>query len=329
MGMDEKVPGVVFAASAAVMILTGAYFFTLTGITVNQFLTINTIPLLKEMASINFVLFLVCASFAIGFITAIGRKYLFKYSMLFSLTGTLIGIICALLLFPQLLEFFAPIIVFLLAIPISLKNLQDREHELKYMAVLRSGASAAGRIVVIVCTGFFIYLIAFSVTNKDTLEANFVPELLSYTVGDGPVLSDQFNESLANAMAIQQQQTIEQIQSLDSLKNLQAKNDPDGLALASQLDATKAYVTSNDFKTKVTENLKNQKVDLGEGVMKQLPMMSLFSRYAWIIYPIAALIMTMFIGNLVIRNLSAGVYSFLMRIFCWRKKRAAAAEEKK
>jgi len=327
--MNEKAPGVVFAACAAVMIIIAAYFFSITQITIEQFLTINTIPLLKEILTINFAAFLLCASFAIGFILAIGKKYLFKYAMVFALVGALIGIAGSLILFPQLVDFFVPIAILLVAIPISLRNLLAREKELKYMAVMRSGAGATGRIVLIICAGFFLYLIFFTLANTQKYEDNFVPELLSYTIGDGPVLSDQFNASLANAMSIQQQQTITQIQSLDSVKNLQAKGDSDGLALISQLDATKAYVTSQDYKTKVMNSLKNQKVDLGEGVMKQMPMLQLFAKYAWILYPIAALVMTLFVGNLVVRNLGAGIYFILMRIFCRTKEHADKTEENK
>jgi len=327
--MNEKMQGIVFAAAAAIMIIVSAYFFSVTGITLEQFLTINTIPLLKEVLTINFAAFLLSASFAIGFILAIGKKYLFKYAMMFALIGALIGISGALILFPQLVDFFIPMAILLLAIPISLKNLQAREKELKYMAIARSGAGAAGRIVSIVCIGFFLYLIFFTLANTQKYEDDFAPELLTYTIGNGPVLSDQFNLSLANAMAIQQQQTIEQIQGLDSMKNLIAKGDSDGLALASQLGATKTYVTSQEFKNKIVETLKSQKVDLGEGVLKQLPMLQLFSKYAWLLYPIAALILTMFIGNIVIRNLGAGIYFMLIRIFGKKTGFAEKAEEKK
>ncbi|VVB75742.1 Uncharacterised protein [uncultured archaeon] len=327
--MNEKAPGVVFAVATAVMIIVAAYFFSITGITIEQFLTINTIPLLKEIITINFAAFLLSASFAMGFILAIGKKYLFKYAMVFALVGALIGIAGSLLLFPQLIDFFAPMAILLLAIPISLKNLSAREKELKYMAVLRSGAGATGRIVSIVCAGFFIYLLFFTLTNTQKYQDDFIPQLLSYTIGNGPILSDQFNESLAGAMSTQQQQTITQIQSLDSVKNLAAKGDPDGLALVSQLDATKTYVTSQSFKDQVIQSLKNQKVDLGEGILKQLPMLSLFAKYAWILYPIAALILTLFIGNLVVRNLGAGIYFLIRRIFSKRNETEGKAEQKK
>ena len=312
--MSDKTAGIVFCTLEAAAIISGAYFFLLAGITISNFMTINTLSLIKKMITIDFGLFLISASFALAFILFIGKRYEFKQAMLFSLIGLIAGLGASAFLFPDLMPFLLPMFALVIGVPFGSKYISTKEKELKYLAGVRAGSAAAGRMVIVACIAFFIYLAVFSYSSQQQLEQNFVPELVSTTVGDGPVMSDQFDEQLAGAMIKQQQNMLDQVIVLQPLKNLQAKDDPDALALASQLAAIKTNLSSPTVKDRIVSQLKSQKINIGEEIIKKFPMITTMAKYSWIIYSLTALILTMFIGNLIIKNLAALIYWLIGKV---------------
>jgi len=314
--MDERIPGAILSILLFILVLFTAYFFSLTGINTQMFLTINTFPLMGAIFSINFLIFIILSSVCLGIILSIGRKYLLKYALMLIAAGFLPGIILATLLFQKtIIEFALPIILFLIGIPLGIKFLSQKEKELHYLVTFRSGTSAAGRILLIACIGFLACLVIASIGNQDTLKQNFVPEFLGMTIGNGISLGEQFQGQFALSIAEQQRETIKTIQALPEMKSLETKNDPDVLALENKLELMKANVSSNEFKQKIMQNLADQKIDLGGEILKQLPLIATLSSYTWIIYVISGFIIVFFITNLFVKNISSAVYALIMLIY--------------
>ncbi|MFA5931634.1 MAG: hypothetical protein WC821_04980 [archaeon] len=314
--MDERLPGAILAILLFIWVIATAYFFSLTGISTQMFMTINSFPLFEKILSGNFLAFIFSASICMGLILTLGRKYLFVPALLFIGSGLILGILINFLIFQKMMVDFAlPLFLLMIGIPLGIRYLKEKEHELHYLVSIRSGTSAAGRILIFACIGLFLYLVIVGSMNQVKLEQNFVPEFLNISVGNGIKLSDQFADQFATSIALQQQATITEIQKLPELSNLSAKNDPDGLMLITKLDAIKTTFSSNDFKNNISTQLKAQKIDLGTEIVKQLPLITLMSKYCWILYAISGFVMMLMICNLIVKTISSIVYAVLLMIY--------------
>ena len=163
--------------------------------------------------------------------------------------------------------------------------------------------------------GLFLILCFNGQSNQKELEANFVPEFLAMSIGNNITLGDQFSDQFANAIVEQQKATLTQIQSFPELDSLVAKSDSDGLALAAKLDAMKTAFASESTKKSISDQLKNQKIDIGGEIVKQLPIMETISKSAWIIYAISGLILVLFISNLFVKNIAAFIYWAILLVY--------------
>ncbi|MCX6803595.1 MAG: hypothetical protein NTY48_03415 [Candidatus Diapherotrites archaeon] len=180
--IKDFIPGLILTLLLVASVVGGCYFFSLTGITIQMFLTINEFALFNTMLGLNFIYFILLSSLSLALIMALGRKYIFKFSLIFGFVGYIIGAVVGIFLF-NLLDFTFPILCLLIGIPLGTKYLAKKEEESKYMPLLRSGASAAGRIITIFAILFMLMLFFITIQTKDTLKENFVPEMLKMTIG--------------------------------------------------------------------------------------------------------------------------------------------------
>jgi len=312
--LHNLLPGIVLSILIAVFVFLGAYFFSLTEITIKMFLTINTFPLMNSVLTLNFLIFLISASIAIAMMLVIGRRYSITESLLLTIIPYLVGAVIGIFIF-NLVEFFIPIIAVVIGIPLGIKYLVKKEEEAKYLKGIRSGGSGAGRIITIVAIVFALVLLFYTLPQKDTLQKDFVPELLLMTIGDKNLsLEDSFRSQLADSIASQQVATIDAMLNQQPLINLSQKNDPDAQNLIASLERNKLVYQGEAFKKDIADKMANQNMNIGEGLIKKFSMIEFVSKFAWLLYPFTAFIMIMFIGGLIIRNLTAIVYGAI-RIF--------------
>ncbi|MFA6268489.1 MAG: hypothetical protein WCW13_03365 [archaeon] len=314
--MDDRIPGAILSVLLFIWAIITIFFFTSTGITTNNFMTINLAPLMQEMLTTNFIAFIVSISITLGLILVLGRKYKFKYSIVFIYPPIILGLLASFFLFQKtILNFGIPIIGLLIGILIGVRFIANKENELKYLKTFRAGAFSTDKILLIGIVVFFLYLIILGSAQKEELKNGFVTDFLGVTVGDGISIGETFQVQFAGAIALQQQSAIDQVLSMQEMKNLTAKNDPDGLLLAAKLEAMKAVVVSDDFKKGIANQLKAQNIDFGKEITKQIPLITTIAQSAWIMYPILALITLLFISNIIIKNLTGLVYAIIMLIF--------------
>jgi len=314
--MDERVPGLIMMLILIITIIVSAFFLSSTELTSKNFLSINPAPVTKAITSAAFVFFIIFASASIGLILSIGKKYLFKYALLFSLCGSIFGILISLLLFPRLMfDLGAPLLFFLAGIPVGIKFLNQKELELKYLPSLRSGFSASGRILIFFCIGVLVYFLILSSGQQKELTDNFVPDFINISFGSNIKLSDQFQGQFADSLITQQKSVVEQIQAFEEIKKLQTKKDTDAIALAKKLELFKTTITSPDYKKSIVTQLDSQNIDFGQEIIKQLPMIITLSKIAWIIYPLIAFSLCLFISNLLIKHLSGLIYAIIILLF--------------
>lgn len=305
--LRDIVPGILLAVAITVAIVFGAYFFSMTKITTAMFMTINSFQLIDGILNFNFAFFLICASFSLAIILFLGKKYPFKQAVIFSISGYLIGILVAVFVF-NLLSYLPTLFFGVIGIPFGIKYLTKKEEEYKYLKKFRAGSSAVGRIVIIICIGFGLFLTIEAYQNQKDLEKSFVPEILSMTIGGKVNLSDSLNKQLASSMLMQQSIALNYVNETSELDSLVASNNREGIMLRKKIfDYNKALNEPETLESTIA-NLKKQDMDLGKEIITNFPIISKLAKIAWLIYPVLTMIITLFFANLVVKNLGAAIY---------------------
>ncbi len=311
--MENPIPGVLFALAFCVSFVMGGYFFSLTKITLNSFLTINMISLMNSIMTLNFLFFCICTSIGLGILLSIGSFYELKKAYMISMPAYLIAVLI-LTLGLNLTSFFVPLIVGLFAIPICFLSLK-KSRELKIFPILRAGAYASSNFILVIGATFFLVLLFISITQATTLQNEFVPQVLSVTVGDGTLsLSDQISLQLAGAISTNQVNTIDLMLDQEEMKNMINSGSNDAINFKQKLLAYKQAYAGDDFKKQVSDGLKNQKIDFGTELLNKFPFLTTMAQYAFIIYPISAFILFIFIENLLIKNLAGLIFTAIVKI---------------
>ncbi len=310
--MENPIPGILFALAFMVSFVMSGYFFSLTKITLESFLTINMISLVNSIMTMNFLFFCISASIGIGILISIGSFYELKKATLISAPAYVISVIIITLAF-NLTTFFTPLILGLFAIPICYLSIQ-KGREMKVFPIIRAGSYASSKFIMIVGAAFFLVILVSSLSQANYLQDNFIPEMLSATVGgDSITLSDQLTLQLASAISTQQVNTIDLMLDQAEMKNLVNSGSNDALIFNQKLLAYKTVYAGDEFKSQVATQLKSQKIDLGTELLKKFPILNTMAQYAFIIYPVSAFIMFIFIGNLLIKNMAAVIFTAIVK----------------
>ncbi|MEI7961403.1 MAG: hypothetical protein WCI04_03630 [archaeon] len=310
--LASNIPGLLFAAIIAIAIIISAYFFSNTSITSAKLTSINFIPLINDFISINFILFIIFASIAIAAILLIGKKSVFKYALIFSTAGYITGIAISLALLP-IFDFVVPLVAVAIAIPLGIRYLAKREEEVKYLKEIRSGASGTGRIITVMCVVFALFLLANSFMQKEKITEGFVDEILSMTIGDNVKLGDSFTTQLAGVISTQQGQTVDLILETQELANLNSKNDPDAARLTQKLVDLKTSADSNAYKDQLVKGLNSQNLDIGKELIGKFPIINSLAEFGWLMGPLSALVIMLFIGGVIIKPLTEIIYFILAK----------------
>ena len=326
MDKHKLAEGIIASIIMLLFMLCAAYFFSQTNIHFKSFMTIVPLGLLNAITSIEFILFAVCCAASLGFALLIARKQEYFPAISIIIVTYCIACIISLLAF-NLLEYVIPILFGLIAFPIGLMFLQEKEKELKYLQKFRSGSSAVGKISLIISIGLFVALLIAGYSSHTQLKETLVQDVLSLTIGDGIKLEDMFIELLVGQTINSQVQTIDTIIKIPEIDKLKAKNDPDGILLAQKLQTMKEVFQSDSMRKQIMAALKNSKIDPGKEVLPQMPIIGQLAEYSWIVYAISGFITVSLIGGMVIANLAGIIYAGLIALFP-KKTEAQKTEEK-
>ncbi|MFA7133248.1 MAG: hypothetical protein WC108_08125 [Bacteroidales bacterium] len=309
--MKNLVPGILFSVAFFVCFIMSGYFFSLTNITLNSFLTINSIALIDSIMSLNFLLFCISSSVGIGIIISMGSFYNLKEASIISIPAYVLSILVLVVAF-NLTSFFVPLILGTFAIPICLMSIQ-KAREMKTFPILRAGIYSSGKFVMIIGIALFVVLLIIGLTQSQELEKNFTTDLLSTMVGNNLTLSDQFVLQFAQSIAAQQVNTIDLMLEQTELTNLIESNSIDAINYHQKLIAYRNAYQEEEYLSKLATSMKNNKINFGEEFLTKFPILRTVAKYTFIVYPFMAFIMIMFIGNIIIKNLAGLVFSGIVK----------------
>lgn len=311
--MKNHITGIIFAIIILISFTMGGYFFSQTGITINNFLTINFSFLLDSLISINFLLFCIISSIGLGIMLSLGSFYEIKKATIISLSAYLISITVSIVLF-NLYDFTVPLFITAFSIPLCLKSIQKAK-EYKVFPILRAGIYSTEKFFLVISLIFFFTLLFISINQMNYLETNFSNEIVGSTIGNNMTLSDQFSLQLGQAIATNQSKTIELMLEQEEIKRLIDQEIPDALIYNQKLLAYKTAYNDEEYALTIAGELKNNKLDLGKEIIDKFPIIKLMAKYAFLIYSFSASILVIFIGNIIIKNLAGLVFAGIIKYY--------------
>ena len=332
-GVSETIlPGAILSLILAVAIFISAWAFSLTGITINHFLTLNTIPLIEKCLQAPFLIFLVISALPIAIILLIGKKFAigqnsFICALVFSETGFIAGTLAGTIAF-GLTEFLAPALFIGLGIPLGITILSAREKELKKLVSFRAGTGAAGKIALFAAIGLFIYLIIIASADAKKYEENFTSDLINATVGDQGNLKEQIINAQIDATIQTQKALLSQLGNTPQFNALRGKADADTIAYVAMVDAINEQTNSDEYRTTLMTEVKNELAknagngDIASAIENALPLKKI-APYAWIIYPMVAFLSAFFFSGFVTGNLAGFYYALMTLIYPGKKPETA------
>ena len=303
--MDQKVFGIILALLLAVFVSISGFLLSLTKLTVEYFLTINLLPLADGFLSAYFIGFLITTSICLALITIIITKFKFKEALVFSLIGYILGVFISIAFFIQI-EFIFVLSFTVIGIVLSAKLYENIDEG--FTKRFKSGTSISGKIIIFFGIGIFITIILITLPNAGTYENNFAQDIVqSFISGDGQGMSAPLISSIGRL----QRENLKSVQETPEYKLMQTKNDSDFFKLDMKIEELKVFYTSDEYAQTVSEDVSNLiSNDSSDGKLDlQLPFVNDLAKYAWLIYALIALASVLFIGELIIKNLSALIFA--------------------
>lgn len=309
--MKSYVQGIFFSIAFLLCFIMGGYFFSLTNITLNSFLTINSLPLIDSILSINFLLACISTSIGLGILVSLGSFYELKRACIVSIPFYVLSVLIVTLAFSQS-SFFAPLLLGGFAIPICFMSIQ-KAREMKTFPILRAGIYSTGKFILVIGGALFLVLLVIGFFQSGELEDKFTEELLSTMIGNNLTLSDEFTLQLSSSIAMQQESVIDLMLDQEELQKLIESDSIDAINYEQKLLAYKDAYASKEHQLKIATDLKNNKINFGEEFLTKFPILTTFAKYSFILYPLSAFILFMFIGNIILKNIAGLIFSIMIK----------------
>jgi hypothetical protein len=307
--MEQKITGALLSLCLAIFVITSGFLISATGLAIDYFLTINLLPLADGFLSIYFILFIITSSISLMLIGLIIRKTSFQQALVFSLLGYIIGVLVTVFFFIQL-EFIFALLFTAFGIVVSIKLYHKTDE--KFTQKFKTGASISGKIIIFFGIGIFITIILITAPNANEYETNFSNDIVeSFIGGEGDSLSAPLLSSLGQL----QKETLLSIQKTPEYLLMQSKNDSDFLKLEMKIEEFKTFYTSDKYSKTISKNTKDFVAgdNSGEQLNLELPFVKDLAKYAWLIYALLALASVLFIGELIMKNLSALLFALFSK----------------
>ena len=308
--MDQNYLGIVLASVLAVLIVICGFLFSLTGLMIDFYLTINFLPIANVFLSTYFIGFLILSSFCLAIIIFIASKLEQQKALIFSLAGYLIGVTIILIFFIQIELIF---LLLFCGFGIALGIKTHVKEEETFSKNFKSGTSISGKVVLFFGIGIFVTILLITLPSASEYESNFSKDIVnSFVGGDNSALSAPLISSIGQL----QKETLQAAQQTQEYKLMQSKNDSDFFKFEMKLEELKVLYTSDEYAKIIAESTSKiiENSESPPSLNFELPFVNDLAKYAWLIYALIAFASVLFIGELIIKNLSALIYAILSKL---------------
>ncbi len=326
--MDNYLTTIALTITLIISIISANFFFALTKITLDSFLTINVFPLINAMISFEFIMFLIFVSLSIACILVIIKHANLQYALGFSLIGYVLGITLGTIIFGNI-GFLIPLLIATGGIPLAFESLNKKEREYKSLPTLRSGISAANKMIMLTAAGLLIFIMIITFPAQETYEQEFAAQILSTTIGDTQTFGGMLQTPMIKVIIDSQKQTLDSVKKMPGFSQFENKNDPDILTFVTNFNTFNNMVNSKNYVTTITDQFSAQteNQELNKQLLEQIPIINEVAKLSWLVYALEAFIMVMFIGNLIVKNLAGLIYILINYLIPGQKALAVDTED--
>ncbi|MFA4856018.1 MAG: hypothetical protein WC634_05555 [archaeon] len=256
------------AAAIAIFAATmlWAAFFGLTGMSLNDFLTLKfNIVLEKILANLPAVaLFLLTFSLPVAIITAFAKKMEKINLMLLSGVSSFFALTIAMLLFPAMQGFWIVAIFYIIGIFLAVEEAFTKRLELKKRITARTNWSATGKTAALVSIGLVVLFISSIAPEHeqylgkvDDFAMSFV-EIAIPSNGKNPGITSAITDTIVNTQIA----TVNALLENSAYTKLKGKTDPDVMLFVATADATREYFKGPEFRKTIEKTLNETSTDV-------------------------------------------------------------------
>jgi len=250
------------------------------------------------------------SSFCLAIIIFIASKLEQQKALIFSLAGYLIGVTIILIFFIQIELIF---LLLFCGFGIALGIKTHVKEEETFSKNFKSGTSISGKVVLFFGIGIFVTILLITLPSASEYESNFSKDIVnSFVGGDNSALSAPLISSIGQL----QKETLQAAQQTQEYKLMQSKNDSDFFKFEMKLEELKVLYTSDEYAKIIAESTSKiiENSESPPSLNFELPFVNDLAKYAWLIYALIAFASVLFIGELIIKNLSALIYAILSKL---------------
>ena len=265
------------------------YFFSLTGITVNDLFTFKFDIVLAKMLTIEFAAALATMPLPIATITAFARRTYKENLMVVATASTAIAATIAMAAFPVLQGFWMPAIAYLISIPLLVETAYMKYSEAKTWVTTRTMLATMSKTITLLSIGLALLSITTILPQQEQYIDKFEGFIMDFTQSMTTGNTQQTISTEAADMLVETQiATVNTIVGNQAYKKLEEKTDPDVMAFVALADASVTYIKSDAYKQEILEKLKDasstvvRKIDIMDLIKQQFPMFGTIEQFLWL-----------------------------------------------
>ena len=302
-------------AAIAIIFLTTilwASFLGLSGIAANDFFTFKIDIVAEKLMNLNTALFFFALPLPIVAMAAFAKRCDKASLMIFSFISSLLGLLIAMFIFPNLQGLLLLALFYLVSIPLVIEVAVTKKTELKKWVAPRTMLSSMGKTITLLSIGFVVLSALTILPIQDEYIGKFEGMIEGFaaelTTGNSQsTISSEATDLFVNSQIA----TVDTILENPVFEKLRQKQDLDVMAFVLLADQAKDSLNSDEYRQQVEEKFRQssssiaQNIDIMEMIKKQFPWFELLERYLWLFHALAIIGIFSLIANIICKPMAA------------------------
>lgn len=290
----------------------------LTGITVNDLFTFKIDIVAEKLMNLNTVLFFFALPLPIVAMASFSKRMDKATLMIFSTISSLLGVLVAMFIFPNLQGLLIIMLAYLASVPLAIESAFMKKAELKSWIVPRTMLASMGKTVMVLSIGFFVLSAVTMIPEQEQYMEKFEGLIQEFA---GEITSqnsqDTITEEATDMFVESQIATVDLILNNQIYSKLKEKQDPDVMAFVILADGAKDQLRSEEYRQEIESRFGQvsgnvvDKIDVMSIIKKQFPFFDLVEKYLWLFHAFAIIGIFSLLANIICKPMAA-VYGIIL-----------------
>ncbi len=221
--------------------------------------------------------------------SVLSKKIEQKELTVIAVGGSAIGMILALLFFPNLSNYLIACILYIVSFVAVIEISFIKRMELKKWIWLRTLSSASRKGLGIVTAGLFIAMLLFTLPNNEANAEKFQEQIFDMALSQGSNTGNLSN-TIADLLVENQKQTLNTVVNNPLFKNIKDKQDTDVQLFVAAITEIEKQIDSPAYSELVKQQIDERmnsasgnKIDIQNAVKSQFPLFGIMLEWLWLI----------------------------------------------